>query len=183
MKGVALGVSPSRLDGYVLTQDEAKTGELEKVILKAVEVLPHTPLFALGCNFLFVEEDPSSALLEIFNTPEGVEGEYPAHDRQFSVQMDIDDAVLNFTRSESNGTVQFSFNYHRALNASSDYTTLIPGLIKRSREHAEKLLKSLYDLDNYEIIGFLPTEQEDPANAEAAPDQILESNHGQGWAG
>lgn len=156
INGVALVVTAGRLDAFVADQSPQRIEAVEQVLVRLMEVLPHTPFRGIGCNFSFADEEPTDVLLSLFDSPEGIEGEYVVRARQYMVQMEVDDALLNLTRATANGAVQFSFNYHRTLANPAEFAAIIPGLVDRSREHSLGLLKSLYQIENYEPVGFLP---------------------------
>ncbi len=176
IEGVALTVSASRLDAIVLSHEAPRLAALEKVLIKLVEVLPHTPLRGLGCNLQFVDDDPSDTLLAFFNSPEGIEGDFTTHDRQFSVQLDIEGGILNFNRAEINGTVRFGFNYHYSPSEPEEYAAIIPDLVNKSREHASKLLAALYGLNEFETISYMKISEQEAVGVETA-NPIVESNH------
>ena len=176
MNGVAIGVSNNRLDAYVIDHEPACLDALSRVLANIVDVLPHTPLRGLGCNLQFIEEDPSDAMLALFETPEGVEGEYIVRNRSFAAQLEADDAVLNFTRAYSDGPVQFNFNYHRALVDPAHYASVVPGLVERTRDHAVGVLRSLYGIDQYELTGFTPADVENDDGKNARDGTIVEAH-------
>lgn len=124
-----------------------------------------------------MDDDPSDELLAFFNSPEGVEGDYVTHGRQFSVQLDVDGGVLNFNRAEDNGAVRFGFNYHHSISEPEQYTSVVPGLVEKSRGHAAAFLASLYGLNEFQIITYMQVSEQETAVVEAGENPVVDDHN------
>ncbi len=168
--GVAVSVIGNRSEIFVINGDAANVKRAEEVVVRMMEILPHTPIAAIGCNLTFVDEEPGDDLIDLFKTPEGFETEGQLLSRQFGVQLQVDDhVVLNFGRQWSEQDVRFSFNYHRDETSAAAYRDFVPGIVERALDHSGNLLKSLYRYEEHSMIGFVPvaTDEEVQDAAEA----------------
>src|SRR5690606_17590286 len=110
--------APNRIEAYVVDHSEATMAAVEKVIVNFFDALPHTPIRAIGCNFQFQDSEPSAEIIGVFDTPEAIEGQYQVISRQSTVQIQLDECVLNFSRSLTGDQVSFRFNYHKAVESA-----------------------------------------------------------------
>lgn len=169
IKDVALVVTPSRVEAYVLDHLDAGLAQLSQVVGKIVEMLPHTPLRALGCNFSFLDEQPDDRLVAMFDSPEGIEGEGPVRIRTFVTKLDVDGVTLNLTRKYAGGPVQFLLNYHQNMSETEQFGQAIPSLVSRRKDHALGLMARLYGEDSHDTITFAHADR--PENMHAVHDQ------------
>lgn len=172
LDGVAINVGLSRTELFVLDAQAETFERLESVLLRMIETLPHTPLTAIGCNLGFVDDDPKDAITNLFDTPEGFEGEGVLNVRQSGVQLQLEGPeVLNFSRVLSPKDVRYSFNFHRAEADPERYKQFVPGMIAKSLEASARLLKSLYGYEDHGILGFgVGVEQEGDNDVAEATD-------------
>jgi hypothetical protein len=154
VNGVAINVAPNRMDIFVIDSSDETLKAAEGALIKVFELLPHTPVQALGCNYRCVDADPSPDVIDLFDSNEGVEGKYAVRSRQYTVQIELDGALLNFSRATFNNEVHFSFNYHRNLKSVDEIASIIPGLIKADLEHGAALLQSLYGYDERSTLEY-----------------------------
>ncbi len=160
-EGVAFNVESERTQMFTIDGNVETLGNLEKILLKMLNVLPHTPLSAIGCNFTFVDDAPLPAITSLFETREALEGEGKLNLRQSGVQLQLDGSeVVNFNRIMTEQNVRYTFNYHRPETDITKYQEFIPGWISKSLEHSENILKSYYGYDHHEIIGFMTEPQQ-----------------------
>lgn len=164
-EGVALNVSSDRTEIFTIDGQAETLGNVETVLLKMFDVLPHTPVSAIGCNLTFVDDDPHPDLTALFETREALEGEGKLNLRQSGVQLQMDGPeVLNFNRAMTDQHVRYTFNYHRPEADITKYSDFVPGMIARSLAHSENFLKSYYGYDSHETIGFLADSQQGDGN-------------------
>ncbi|MCE3006465.1 MAG: hypothetical protein LW853_06505 [Rickettsiales bacterium] len=160
-EGVALNVVPDRTELFAIDGKPQTFEKLEEILLKMLDVLPHTPVSAIGCNLTYVDDNPSRELAELFETREALEGEGKLNLRQSGVQIQRDGAeVLNFNRVMTEQNVQFTFNYHRPETEISCYKDFVPGMTDRSIAHSKTLLNSYYKYDSHEVVGFMAESQQ-----------------------
>lgn len=160
LDGVALSVSPSRIDFHAVNGDQATFTKVETVVDKILETLPHTPIRALGVNFRWMDEDPSGVVVDLFDTPEGLEGRFEVTMRQTSAQIQLEDAALNLGRVSSNTEVQFTFNYHSAVTSAEECRPLLPGIIARNLAHSTGLMRTLYKYDEHTVLEYAPNQKQ-----------------------
>jgi hypothetical protein len=161
LDGVAINVGGNRTELFSLDVQQKSLERVETVLLKMLETLPHTPLSAIGCNLSYIDDDPSDAIVNLFNTPESFETEGVLNVRQSGVQLQLEDGeLLNFSRVLGPNEVRYSFNYHRAEGDPERYKEFVSGMTAKARGHSETLLQSLYSYNDHEVIGFVvETEQ------------------------
>lgn len=177
---VALLVSANRIEAFVLDHEAATLKTLEKVLGNLLTVLPHTPVRAIGCNFHWTDNDPSADVLAYFDTPEGLEAEYRLLSNQLSVQIELEDAVLNFARVLAGGSVRINFNYHRAFERLDECQAALQDLVTIKRAHSLDLLRKLYKYDEHETVTFASHMGREADDNEAAiPNPIAENADGQ----
>jgi hypothetical protein len=156
-EGVAFNVAQSRTEIFALDAEAETLARVEEVLLKMLTTLPHTPLRAVGCNLNYVDDDPQEAIVGLFKTAEGFEGEGVLNVRQSGIQLQLDaESVLNFTRVLTASDARFSFNYHRAETDVERYKEFLPGFIANSIERSGAILKSMYGYEGHEVVGFMP---------------------------
>lgn len=67
--GIILSISDTHLVLRLTEWEQQKLSSLEKVALKILDQLRHTPLKAIGTNFDFEVEDPVAGVLDLFKIP------------------------------------------------------------------------------------------------------------------
>ena len=156
IEGVAVNVSSSRTELFALNAGPETLERVETVLLKMLEVLPHTPLSAIGCNLTYVDDAPSDEINDLFQTPEGFEAEGVLNKRQSGVQLQLaDGSVLNFSRTLSTNDARYAFNFHRSETNAERYKDFVPGLIAESLRRSEAILNSLYRYDGHDTLEFM----------------------------
>lgn len=159
--GVSVNVGDGRSDIWALNGEPETIERVEAVLLKMLEVLPHTPLTAIGCNVVYSDDDAPKAILEMFDTAEGLEAEGVLSTRHLGVQLQREDHVLNFTRVLTASDARFSFNYHRSESDPAEYAKYVPGLINRCFEHSRAFLKTYYAYEGSTVTGFIAPKVEE----------------------
>lgn len=160
VEGVAINVSLNRIEFYAANNDPATFAAAENALKKVLEILPHTPIQAIGCNLRWVDSDPSEDMIDLFDSPEGLEGNFQIQARQFAAQILHENAVLNFSRASANGEVQFSFNYHRSVTNADECCVTAQGMISQDLKHSTGMMKSLYGYDEFETLGYATDNQQ-----------------------
>jgi hypothetical protein len=167
-EGVAINVQPGRTDFLVQNGDAASFKAVEDRLTKLLAVLPHTPVAAIGCNFRFNDPQPPQNIIDLFDTPEGLEGEFNIKSRQSTTQLEVEGGVLNFSRTLSDAGCDFSFNYHRDETDAQKYADFVPGMVQAHLDHAAHLLNTTFGYGAFEKVGFV-TEVEPGENADEQP--------------
>jgi hypothetical protein len=159
-EGVAINVGPGRVELYAANGEPETFSAVETALRKVLELLPHTPIQAIGCNFRWVDSDPSPEVTDLFDSPEGLEGGFQIQARQFSAQIMHDNGILNFSRASMNNEVHFNFNYHRAVTNVADCDALVQGMISQDLGHSRGMMESLYAYDEFETLGYANNDQQ-----------------------
>jgi len=120
-----LQVAPGGLDAQSLAACEEK---IRAVLL----ALPHTPISAVGINFLFTDDEPSDGLLALFTEQEALAEvtnlQFETRSTGFMRAMAMNGYVLNLTRSlASNNQVSYKFNYHYPVTDAAAAANLFNG--------------------------------------------------------
>lgn len=172
-EGVAINVQPGRTEFLVQNGDTASFKAAEVRLTKLLEVLPHTPIAAIGCNFRFNDPQPPQNIIDLFDTPEGLEGEFNINSRESAAQLQIPGGVLNFSRRLSDAGCDFSFNYHRDEADAQKYADFVPGMVQAHLEHASHLLNTIFGYGGFDKIGFVT----EVKSGESADEQSIEAEH------
>ncbi len=133
--------------GLVIASDSANVGE---IAAKVIETLPHTPIAAVGNNFVFTcklsdwGESPLPSL--------SAYGELPSHniivDERWMASITEGEIVRQLTLTKGDDLVTVNFNHHRKSAGASDATKAARNFIS-DRHSSVKLIKSLF---NQEVI-------------------------------
>lgn len=151
VNGIAIAASMERLEFFVSKYDNDSAGVLENAAKRLVEVLPHTPIGALGVNFHFVDDEAPASVTDLFDTPEQLEGEYPILLRQLGSQLKLDGKrVLNLKRSLQGDSFVVDFNFHYPKTETEDFLPYLDGCVTRSVADASSILAKHY---KYEAFG------------------------------
>lgn len=161
LEGVAINVGPNRLELYVQSGNSANLTSAESALSRILDTLPHTPIQGIGCNFRWNDPDPTPKIIDLFDSPEGIEGQFKLQARQFSSKIDLEDTTLNFSRANVNNDVLFSFNYHRSLSGVIECKEIIEGLISQDLARSTEMMKSVYGYEQYEILEYAPKDDQE----------------------
>jgi hypothetical protein len=112
-------------------------------------LLPVTPVSALGINFNYREDAPPEQLLGLFRM--GDNDRLADHDAKIQSyllkrELKIQDQVLNLGVSHAQGAVTFDFNFHFGVKSMADVSSLLNGTMVKDRTIAESLLEGVYGL-------------------------------------
>lgn len=114
--GLLLIPSEDRLIVGIRKGDDEVVAKAEGLARKALELLPHTPVGAVGVNFGFVEPNPAPALTSLFSFADldglsktGCEVKRSSITRNLVLQG----TTLNVTHTLVEGQVEIHLNFHR----------------------------------------------------------------------
>lgn len=170
INGVALNVAANRLELFLQNGAPETLTALEATLARVLELLPHTPIQAVGCNFRWTDTDPSSEIVDLFDTPEGLEGKFEVQMRQFGSQIVLPNATLNFVRAINGTEAQFNFNYNRLVSDGEQCVALLDGLIASDLAHGINMMQTTYHYDDYETLAFAAANDGENADAAEADD-------------
>jgi hypothetical protein len=123
--------------------------EAEHQACSILELLPHTPLSAVGVNFGFVEQSPGPEILKLFQLSD-------LHSLSVNVdevlrtelvrQLNTKEGVLNLKHAFHDGQVKVHLNFHCDTESPEKAAGFLKGSIHRRREYAVTLLEDVYGL-------------------------------------
>lgn len=135
-----------RLEIFVNSGDNQTSDKSEEIAIKVLKALPHTPLQALGINFLFVEADPSGDLLDKLKTHEGLEKKHRIKQYNLTSTMVVDeDTDFNFYRTVNDSGLRFSLNFHTLVETES--FKCLTGAIKKRLDFSVEFLRENYGVE------------------------------------
>jgi|GEM_PF-2103481 len=147
--------SPSR--NRLIIQPTAITEEnfalAQRAAFRILNLLPHTPVAAVGQNFEFVEEHPGAEQLTIFaagnDLSERCEFEFETLSTQLTSSIRVGDHILNLTRSNEGGTMGVKFNFHYDVSSAAMAADRMAneGLFWQNLRFAQQFIRSVYGID------------------------------------
>jgi len=150
--GVAINAQAKRLELFAIDSEPASLARIEQITCRLLETLPHTPVNGIGINLQWTDSEPDDSVVDMFNTPEGLEGSFPVNARQLSCQIGLGDVTLNYTRLLTDEEVKFNFNYHRTVTGAVDCASQINGSIIQKIDHSRQLIYDNYGYSEHSRI-------------------------------
>ena len=145
---IGLSVSSGRVEIYVNSLSEDDFGQAEQLVSRIVDVLPHTPVNALGVNFNFSEPEPSDDLQDKLTTKDDIHKKFKILGQELRVSLDIfEGCTLNLNRVMLNVEAVLDFNYHFENIVSQGVTKTADHVIKRCFDDAQQIMSGVYNLD------------------------------------
>jgi hypothetical protein len=149
LQGERLNLCPEQANDQCLkaVEDKAK---------RILDLLPHTPVNAVGINFIYKETDPKPGLSAMFNFQDtgrlDVLG-FNTQVREIGRQLAWNAGMLNLTMRISNaGSILFNFNYHEQVASTVEAANAIAGQVVSLEHKSRTLLDKLYGGDQQEEI-------------------------------
>lgn len=149
--GLVLQVQPQRLVVNVERCDGELFERAAAVIRKALTELPHTPITAVGVNFLYVVDEPSGCLVDVFRLADlnGL-SDQKLHVSTNTITRKLvrDQQVVNLGLIlDEAGKVSISLNFHRDLaTAAEGEKFLSGGAVTGMHEESRQILQRVYDV-------------------------------------
>jgi hypothetical protein len=125
---VRLLVTAQRVMVLPTKEDEDTLRRVEATAIKILELLPHTPVTAVGINFQFVESEPSADLAELFRfrDTQGIAGiGFETASWGVARRLTKADFVLNFASVLEDNHVTFDFNFHSEVTGAQAAATYL----------------------------------------------------------
>lgn len=150
-RGLQLTVMSSRLVLQTAQLDDGSLQSAQECAIRILDLLPHTPLRAVGINVQFLDNEPSPDLLRLFDLRDGeslaeTEGTVQTTSIRRSVLL-RGELLLNLTLElRLNGQVAFDFNFHQdATTTDAAKAHLNRGFVAL-RNEALRILDAAYAL-------------------------------------
>ncbi|MGD9548436.1 MAG: hypothetical protein AB7V45_12940 [Candidatus Krumholzibacteriia bacterium] len=122
-ENVALQVNDNRLVVAPLTLDNDNLSKVESICIKLLETLCHTPLSAVGVNFMYVEERPSRELLAFFDGEDmNILSDAGAVVGSSVIQRNVryEDYTIHIKSIlDERGAIRFDFNFHNNVSTGA----------------------------------------------------------------
>lgn len=152
---VTLVPGPSRVTVLPGRFQQDSLTHAEGIAHRVVELLPHTPLQAIGYNFGFAVEEADTSLLRRFRDPDlGAYTDAGFVSVRYSVvrSLERDGTTLNLSAQVAEGRLEFHFNYHSDIeNAEDALAAMPPGRFWNLLQDSRDLLMSVYELEEPEV--------------------------------
>jgi hypothetical protein len=166
MNGVGLWCAAERLEFYSAELTPAAFAATEAAAVKALNLLQHTPVFAFGTNFQFLDPDISPTIGDAITTREDLEAKFRVIDRTYKTALQFKGATLNLVRHVAADSVQVLLNFHHPLLGALAVRDALAGSLSRSLQHAEEFMREVYGLEDFEAVAFgTPPKREEDAEA------------------
>ena len=133
--------------------DNALT-KAENLVVKTLDMLPYTPINAIGINFGFVEEHPQKNLLDLFNFWDSFnmsDSNYTTNESQIYRQIKIGKHTLNLRQTlRADEPMIVHLNFHIDVSDSTEGSKWLKDKVLECRTTAYQFLEKIYDLNNIE---------------------------------
>ncbi len=150
-KGALIIPRDDRLILGLATPMDDQLERIEKLACRVLELLPETPLTAVGVNFGFVEDDVPqdlSGIFEIADRQQLASTDYVVANRtELHRQLARNKGgVLNLKQVFAPPNVEITMNYHLGTDQWKEAKTFLDGEVIRMREESLKFLNTMYRL-------------------------------------
>jgi hypothetical protein len=132
MHGIRIAPAYDKLTVVPPGLEDAQLANCEEKIRAILGALPHTPVTAFGINFIFQDDEPSAAVLDLFADrellAEATDLAFDTRATSFARAMAMNGYLLNFTRTlSSNNSVVYKFNFHYQVTDAAAAVALFNG--------------------------------------------------------
>lgn len=148
--GLNVLVSADRLTIGVQTADLGSIERAEAIATKALDLLVHTPITAVGVNLGFDEHAPSESLRALVRTPDlDPLSKFGCRVKATSVArvLDVDGSVLNatLTLDADSGSVGVALNFHHNVDTTDAAAKLLKGRASTCLKTAQNFMQNVYE--------------------------------------
>jgi hypothetical protein len=152
---VKLSLIGAKLSFIQIKEDDSALREIEELGMKVADFLPHTPVNAIGINFLY-ETNSTDHLLEIIpsNIFERIRsiGQLKENSQTFSFSFDNHTLNLRIL-NKHDGVQSYDFNYNHQIKSLSDIKEIFANksileFKKETENRISDLIENLKDLEN-----------------------------------
>ncbi len=118
---------------------------------KILKMLPHTPIRAVGENFVFTEPTPEPEALELFTAASSdladvLNFEHEIAGSSLRSIISFEKRKLNLTRKYDQRGLTISFNFHYDVDGAVAAAEVLPNSVERNLEVVDSVLQGLYGL-------------------------------------
>lgn len=137
-----LTIAPARPEVEILEQ-------VERVAVRLLKDLPHTPVTGVGINFQFRDSDPTESILKGFNFTDAValsRAGFTSKSTTLTRRLEGNGRTVNFTIANDDADhVVYDFNYHADVTSADHAATHLSQGLKSYHAHALDLLARTYE--------------------------------------
>lgn len=131
--------------------DKTSLIKAEGYVSKVLELLSHTPVLGVGINLAFVEEDPASELVNLFNVADVKklsEASYEISEAEIKrvLKMEGSKGVINARLAYADGKITADLNYHFPVLNATEAKASLTGAAEKAHDQTVKFLSDIYDL-------------------------------------
>jgi len=153
---VQLTADNNRLVVTALEPSDEALRLCEDMVLRAIELLPHTPIQGAGVNFGFSEIHANDRLLSLFKLPDIgwlSTNNYSLQGTTIGRVLKLDATVLTIRISQLADEVGLHLNYHRDARSGDAVKSFLSGQVVALKDRSYEVLKTVYELtpDEQEI--------------------------------
>jgi len=160
LEGVGINFGQDKVHISLVDFEDGTIDRAISVMSKIFSTLPHTPIRAIGVNVAWIDAEPAQEVLDLFDTPEGLEADFEISERTFKVQMNEADYLINLSRILSGNEVVFQFNFHRQVaNADAAEKLMLDGFIRKEFERSKQILAKNFGYDEFSMVSFKDSSQ------------------------
>ena len=146
---VSLTVEPIRLVFRARHSTPACVGKVERMAVSVLEILPQTPVSAVGVNFGFTDGAPDDRLLDIFNFKDNAEigsQGWDVQTRTITRLMRRDGRILNLTLNHTAGSVEIDTNFHCDVASANEAADTLKGKSAGLMDECLQFIDQVYGL-------------------------------------
>ena len=152
---IKLSLIGAKLSFAQILEDDSVLEQIEDLGKKVADFLPHTPVSALGINFLYEEEDGDTVLSYVpKNILKKLEafGNLKENYQTFSFSFEKHTLNLKISNS-SEGLPTYDFNYHHQIKSPSDIKEIFSNksIIEYKKETENRIVELLDNVEGLEI--------------------------------
>ncbi|MBI2354310.1 MAG: hypothetical protein HYV06_04645 [Deltaproteobacteria bacterium] len=147
---VAMMPSENAVVFMPLQQTDECLLKTEQFVHNLINKLPYTPMSAFGINFSFIENNPDSDLLALFNIKDGQGmNDFGCEVRGSGIirQLQIEGTTLNLSIGHSEEGISFDFNFHYDVSDAARANELLEGQAVANKVMAYRMLSEIYHLE------------------------------------
>lgn len=138
----------SRLQMHPKFVNEENLLQVETYTRKILASLLHTPVKAIGENFLFRLAEPSEAAVNEFpvvqDLTEKLDFDFTVKDREIGLSVEIvGGPTMNMERwLKNNGSIEFKFNFHYEVSSAAQANQVLEHSFLANFERAKKIVEA-----------------------------------------
>lgn len=149
---VGVRCKKDRLELFLGEWTDDAVARAEQVLSRALTLLQHTPVHALGVNFIYTSKEVEAQIADKLRTREDFEAKLKVSSSNFQTSIDRGDGeVLNLIRRLSAEGVLIELNFHKPVKNSDAILALLVGRLKGKRAEAERFMLEYYDVAEVEV--------------------------------